>query len=97
MNTTPEHPSTLTATLERLGLTEMLGGYLPRQHVTRRVSWQEFTRFIESQGHEVVTERGNIYGKVGVRPAVPAAPVPALRVITRSDHAAAFGSRRRVA
>lgn len=94
--TSPDHPGTLVATLEHLGLGDMLDGYIPRQHVTRRVSWQEFVRFIESQGYEIVKEHGNIYGKVGVRPAAPA-QVPRFRVVTRNDVAAVYGSRRRVA
>jgi hypothetical protein len=94
MSLADEHPTTLTATLERLGLSEMLTGYVPRAHVTRRVSWREFTRFVEGQGYEVVTERGNIYGKITLHPAAPTAPAPRFHVITRSDHAAVHGSRR---
>jgi hypothetical protein len=94
MSLADEHPTTLTATLAHLGLTEVLTGFIPRQHVSRRVSWREFTRFVEGQGYTVVTERGDIYGRVGVRPAAPAAPAPLLRVVTRSDVAAVYGSRR---
>jgi hypothetical protein len=74
----------------------MLTGYVPRQHVTRRVSWREFERFIESQGYEAVKEGGNIYGRVGVRPATPSVAAPLLRVVMRSDVAAIYGSRRAV-
>jgi hypothetical protein len=94
MNDTAKHPATLTATLEHLAQAEMLTGYAPRQHVTRRVSWREFVRFVEGQGYAVVTERGNIYGRVAVRPAAPTIPAPRFHVITRSDHAAVHGSRR---
>lgn len=94
MDITPEHPATRTATLESIGLSAILTSYIPRQHVTRRVSWQEFVRFVEGQSYEVVTERGNIYGRISIRPAAPTAAAPRLRVITRSDHAAVHGSWR---
>jgi hypothetical protein len=96
MNTTPEteHPAALTDTLARFGLNHMLNGYVPRQHVTRRVSWQEFAHFVKGQGYEVMTEGGNVYGRVGVRPAVPTIPAPTLRIVTKNDVAAVYGSRR---
>jgi hypothetical protein len=96
MDTTTDHHAALVNTLEHLGLSEMLTGYVPRAHVTRRVSWQEFTRFIEGQGYEIVKEGGNIYGRVGVRPAA-SSTAPKMRVVTRSDVAAVYGSRPRAA
>jgi hypothetical protein len=85
-------PATLTATLAHYGLSEVLSGYIPRQHITRRVSWREFAAFVKSQGYEIVTEGGNIYGRVGVRP-VQTAKAPVMRMVTRSDVAAQYGSR----
>jgi hypothetical protein len=86
-------PATLTATLEHYGLSEVLTSYIPRQHITRRVSWCEFAAFVKSQGYEIVTEGGNIYGRVGVRPA-STAKAPVLRMVTRSDVAAVYGGGR---
>jgi hypothetical protein len=85
-------PATLTATLAHYGLFAALTGFIPRQQVTCRVSWREFAAFVKLQGYEIVTEGGNLYGKVGIRP-VQTAKVPVMRLITRSDVAAVYGSR----
>jgi hypothetical protein len=86
-------PATLKATLEHYGLSEVLSGFIRRQHIVRRVSWREFVQFVESQGYEIVTEDSNIYGRVGIRPA-QTAKAPVMRMVTRSDVAAVHGSRR---
>jgi hypothetical protein len=93
VNTTTDHtaPAELVETLERIGLTEMLSGYVPRAHIVRRVNWHEFERYVRAQGYQVALENGNLYGRVGLRPATAA---PKLRVVTRSDVAAVHGSRR---
>lgn len=86
-------PAAIVDLLERLGVTEMLTSYVPRQHVIRRVSWTQFERFVQEQGYRVIREGGNLYGKIGLRPADPA-PAPVVRIVTRSDVAAQYGSGR---
>jgi hypothetical protein len=90
------HPAALAETLEHLGLSEMLTGYIKRQDVTRRVSWHEFERFAQGLGYRVRLEHGNLYGRVGLE-RISTTPAAKLRLIVRSDHAAVHGSKRRAA
>jgi hypothetical protein len=86
-------PSPLTNVLAQIGVPEMLETYVPRQHVTRRVSWAQFERFVQSHGYEVKRENGNIYGKLMLVP-TSSVVAPVMRLITRSDHAAVYGGAR---
>ncbi len=86
-------PETFSATLAHYGWTEALTGYIPRDQITSKVSWQDFARVANSFGYRIVTEAGNVYGKIGLRLPVTR-PAPKLRVITRSDHAAVYGGKR---
>ncbi len=86
-------PETFSATLAHYGLISTLTSYIPRKDITSRVSWSEFTRFIESQGYKNVTEGGNVYGRVGVRKDY-GNKFPPMRMVTRSDVAAVYGGKR---
>lgn len=89
-------PVALTDLLERLGASEMLMGYVKRQHIYRRVSWYSFERFVDKQGYRITLEDNNLYGRVRLE-RISTTPTPKMRLITRSDHAATFGSKRRAA
>lgn len=85
------HPAVPVEALERLGVSEMLTAYVPRQHICRRVNWHRFERFVREQGFQVVREGFHLYGKIGHRPSCPA---PKLRIITKNDYAAVYGGWR---
>jgi len=86
------HPAELTETLERMGLSDLLTGFVAPERV-RRWGFLSVERFVESHGYSFERREGNIHGALRLVRTV-AAPVPAMRIITRSDHAARYGSRR---
>lgn len=89
-DTTPE---TFTETLNRMGLADALEGFIAPERV-RRWGFLEVERFVREHGYKFVREHGNIYGKLQLVPLEPVGVVPALRLITRSDHAAVYGRRK---
>lgn len=95
MDITPEHPTELTETLARMGLSDLLDGYVAPERV-RRWGFLSVERFAASHGYAFAREHGNIYGKLMLAP-ISTAPAPALRIVTKSDVAAVYGTRRRAA
>ncbi len=91
-NNTPQPPAPLTERLERMGLSDLLETFVAPERV-RRWGFLSVERFAASYGYTFKREHGNLYGKLMLVP-ISTAPAPALRVITRSDHAAVYGSRR---
>ncbi len=85
----------LLANLEHMGLTDLLTGFIAPERV-RRWGFLEVERFTLEHGYQFVREHGNVYGRLKLEPVVPVS-VPAFRVITRSDHAAVYGKREKVA
>jgi hypothetical protein len=94
MNPTPatDHPAALTETLARMGLSDLLEGYVAPERV-RRWGFLSLERFAAEHGYSFERRDGNVYGALRLAPTV-AAPAPRMRVITRSDVAAVHGSRR---
>lgn len=90
----PSRPSAeLLANLEHMGILDALEGFIVPERV-RRWGFLEVEAFARQHGYQFVREHGNIYGRLMLVPLEPVS-VPALRVITRSDHAAAVPSRKR--
>ncbi len=86
-------PETFLATLERMGLADLLETFIAPERV-HRWGFNDVETFAAENGYRFVREGNNVYGALQLVPAVPAAPAPVLRVITRSDHAAVYGTRR---
>lgn len=82
----------LAANLEHLGITDALHGFIAPERV-RRWGYLEVESFVREHGYGFVREHGNIYGRLMLVPLEPVS-VPAFRVITRSDHAAAVPPRK---
>jgi hypothetical protein len=95
MSLAPAHPAALVETLERMGLSDLLEGYIAPERV-RRWGFLAVERFAASHGYAFAREHGNIYGKLHLTPA-PTTPAPLMRLVTRSDVAAVYGSRPRAA
>ncbi len=95
-NTAAVHPAELVATLARLGLEDLLTGFIARERVGIR--FLKLERVAAEYGYQFDREHGNLYGKLGLIPTPPAPKQAIMRLITRSDHAAVHGPRtRRVA
>ncbi len=86
-------PAELAETLERMGLRDVLDGYIAPERV-RRWGFLDVERFAAKYGYEFRREHGNIYGRLHLVPTAMTAPAPVLRLVTRSDVAAVHGSRR---
>jgi hypothetical protein len=95
MKDTTDHPAVLVETLERMGLSNVLTGYVAPERV-RRWGFLSVERFATSHGYAFARRDGNIYGALRLVPAV-AASAPLMRLVTRSDVAAVYGSRPRAA
>lgn len=91
------HPAELIATLTRLGLEDLLDGFITRERVGIR--FLKLERVAAKYGYQFDREHGNLYGKLRLIPTPPKpAKRPIMRLITRCDHAAVHGPRtRRVA
>ena len=81
----------LKTALEQINLEDLLTGYVARERVG--VRYQEIARVAEQFDLEFKHEHGNVYGRLQLVP-VSTTPAPALRLITRSDHAAQVSSKR---
>lgn len=86
-------PQTLIETLERMRLSDLLNGYVAPERV-RRWNFLDVQRFAAEYSYEFAYEGGGVYGRLMLVP-VTLHPVPPLRIITRSDHAAVHPSRPR--
>lgn len=95
MSLAPEHPAPLVETLERLGLQDLLVGYIDRTRVG--IQFVKLEQFAQRHGYQFDREFGNIYGRLRLIPTPPSVQRPTIRLITRSDHAAVHGSKRRAA
>lgn len=93
MDDTASHPAELTETLARMGLRDLLEGFIAPERV-RRWGFLDIERFAAKHGYEFCREHGNIYGRLHLVPTVATTPAPVMRVVTRSDVAAVHGSRR---
>ena len=92
-DTTPTLEPLRTA-LEQIGLEDLLTGYIARERVG--VRYQEISRAAEQFGLEFKHRDGNVYGALMLVP-ISTTPAPVMRMITRSDHAAVVGSKKRAA
>lgn len=95
MDSTPAHPAELVETLSRMGIADILEGFVAPERV-RRWGFLAVERFVAAHGYEFRRRDNNIYGALRLVPATTT-PAPALRLVTRSDVAAVYGSKRRVA
>ncbi len=93
-NTTTPNLEPLRNALTTIGLSDLLTGYVARERVG--VRYTEISRAAARFGYGFRHENGNVYGALKLEP-VDLTPAPVLRLITRSDHAAVTGSRRRAA
>ena len=93
MDDTTEHPAELTATLAHMGLRDVLEGYIAPERV-RRGGFLAVESFAAKHGYGFNREHGNIYGRLHLVPTAAATPAPVLRLVTRSDVAAVYGSHR---
>lgn len=94
MDHTASHPTELTATLERMGLGDVLDGFVAPERV-RRWGFLDVERFAAKYGYEFRREHGNLYGQLHLVPIPATVQAPVMRLVTRSDVAAVHGSRRR--
>lgn len=92
MNYTPKHPPELETALVSIGLADLLDGFIARERVGIR--FLSIERAAAKFGYEFEREHGNVYGRLQLVP-IEASPMPMLRLITRSDHAAVHGGRHR--
>ncbi len=90
------HPVTLIDYLARLGLGALLNGYVDRNRVHAVVNVSSLEIAVQRWGYRIDREGGNVYGCLRLVPDAPAAPLR-LRIVTRSDHSAVYGTRRRAA
>ena len=81
----------LKTALEQINLGDLLDGYVARERVG--VRYTEIARVAEQFDLEFKHRDGNVYGALMLVP-VSTTPAPALRLITRSDHAAVVSSKR---
>lgn len=91
MHVTPKHPAELETALASIGLADLLDGFIARERVGIR--FNQIERAAAKFGYEFERELGNVYGKLQLVP-IEASPMPVIRLITRSDHAAVHGGRR---
>ncbi len=91
MNHTAKHPAELEIALASIGLSDLLDGFIARERVGIRFNQLECAA--AKFGYEFKREHGNVYGRLQLVP-IKASPMPMLRLITRSDHAAVHGGRR---
>lgn len=91
---TTDVPAPIRQLLEQLDAPEMLTDYIPRARITRLVTWIDFSLFVREHGYRVDLEEGNVFGRIMLVPA-SAEPAPVLRIVTRNDVAAQYGSRAR--
>lgn len=97
MQNSTTHPAELVEHLERMGLADVLDGYVAPERV-RRWGFLKLEQYALEHAYHFDREFGNIYGKLMLVPIPPAPLKPAIiRLITRSDHAAVHGGRRRAA
>ena len=94
MDDTASHPAALTATLERMGLGDVLDGYIAPERV-RRWGFLDVERFAAKYGYEFKREHGNLYGRLHLVLTAATVQAPVMRLVTRSDVAAVHGSRQR--
>ena len=87
MDNTTTHPDLepLRSALAAIGLADLLETYVARERVG--VRYCEIARVAADFGLEFKHEHGNVDN----------IPAPALRIVTRSDVAAVYGSKRRAA
>ncbi len=86
-------PATLIDYLERLGLADLLNDYVDRSRVHAVVNVSSLEIAVQRWGYRIEREDANVYGRLRLVPA-PTTPAPVMRLVTRSDHAAVYGSRR---
>ncbi len=92
---TPTHPTALETALATIGLADLLGpDFIARRRIG--VRYREIAAAAARFGYGFRHEFGNVYGALKLEPVDPT-PAPVLRLITRSDHAAVHGSKRRAA
>ena len=84
----------LRTALETIDLADLLTGYVTRERVG--VRYREISRAAAPFGLEFKHEHGNVYGRLKLEP-VDNTPAPVMRIVTRSDVAAVYGSKRRAA
>lgn len=89
------HPAELEVALASIDLGDLLEGFIARERVG--VRYRELERAAQRFGYAFKHEHGNAYGRLWLVPSAPVTPAPVMRLITRSDHAAVYGSRKRVA
>ena len=89
-----QHTSEVSTLLEQINASDALTDYIDPKRLTRRVSFIDLELFLAKHGYKIERRDGNVYGFMMIVPAAPVA-APTLRLITRSDHAAVFGSRAR--
>lgn len=92
---TTTHPAALTETLERMNLSDLLEGFVAPERV-RRWNFSAVERFVQAHGYSFKRRDNNVYGALMLERTV-AAPSPKMRMITKSDHMATYGSKRRAA
>lgn len=90
MHVTPKHPAELETALASIGLSDLLDGFIARERVGIR--FLSIERAAAKFGYHFDREHGNIYGRLQLVP-IEASPLPVIRLITRSDHAAVHGGR----
>lgn len=88
------HPTALEQALATIGLSDLLTDFVAHERVGCR--YTEISRAAEKFGYGFKHEHGNVYGKLRLEPLDPT-PTPVLWIITRSDVAAVYGSKRRAA
>lgn len=86
------HPAELVETLTRMGLGDLLEGFIDPTRV-RRWGFLSVERFAATHGYVFERRDNNVYGALWLVPA-SATLAPKMRIITRSDVAAVHGSRR---
>ena len=86
-------PETFAETLACMDLADLLETFIEPERV-RHWGFLEVERFAAEHGYVFVRESNNVYGALMLVLAGAAAPAPVLRIITRSDHAAVYGTRR---
>ncbi len=79
MQNTSVHPAPLTERLERLGLTDLLNGYIARERVGIR--FLQLERFAHHNGYQFERENENIYGRLRLIPTPPSVHRPIIHLI----------------
>ncbi len=89
-----QHTSEVSTLLEQINASDALTDYIDPKRLTRRVSFIDLELFLAEHGYKIERQDGNVYGFMMIVKTDPQA-MPAFRLITRSDHAAVYGSRGR--